>query len=67
MGLKYLQALLLYVTEMGYDMKKYELVANFPQRKISELSPELTFEEAAFQKQETFYIQELWHPITGAI
>lgn len=44
---------------MGYDMKKYELVANFPRRKISELSPQLTFEEAAFQKQETFYIQEL--------
>ena len=53
-----LQALLLYVQSLGFPQTDYEIIANFPRRKISELAPDKTLEECNFQKQETFYIQE---------
>ncbi|KAF6036317.1 UBXN7 [Bugula neritina] len=53
-----LKALVLYVSSLGFDERKYEIVSNFPRRRISELPLEQTFSDLDFQKQEMFYIQE---------
>ncbi|XP_067948160.1 UBX domain-containing protein 7-like isoform X2 [Watersipora subatra] len=54
-----IKALILYVESLGFKRDAYEVMANFPSRKISRLPLDKTLEECKFQKQETFYIQKM--------
>lgn len=53
------QALILYVQSLGYGPDKYEIVTNFPRRKISLMNTSLTIEALGFNNQEMLYVQEL--------
>lgn len=52
-----MQALTLYVAEEGYTSEKYELVTNFPKRKLSYLDSQQTLSDTGLM-QEAIFVQE---------
>ena len=54
------QALEEYVQEEGYSSEKYELLTNYPRRKLSELDMNLTLKDAGLYPQDTVFVQERW-------
>ncbi|CAG2212196.1 unnamed protein product [Mytilus edulis] len=52
-----LMALVLYVAENGFSNERYELVTNFPRRKLSYMDFELTLEDAGLYPQESVFVQ----------
>lgn len=53
-----LLALEQYVQDEGYSRDKYELITNYPRRKLSELDMNLTLKDAGLFPQETVFVQE---------
>ncbi|CAH1782186.1 unnamed protein product [Owenia fusiformis] len=53
-----LMALVQYVIHKGYSNEKYELVTNFPRRRLSLLNYDITLKEAGLFPQEAVFIQE---------
>ena len=51
------QGLELFVESEGFPSADYELVTNFPRRKLSDLSKELTLKQADLYPQETVFVQ----------
>ncbi|CAE1274901.1 UBX domain-containing protein 7 [Acanthosepion pharaonis] len=47
-----------YVQEEGYSSEKYELLTNYPRRKLSELDMNLTLKDAGLFPQDTVFVQE---------
>lgn len=52
-----LMALVLYVAENGFSNERYELVTNFPRRKLSYMDFELTLEDVGLHPQESVFVQ----------
>lgn len=52
-----LMALVLYVAENGFSNERYELVTNFPRRKLSYMDFELTLEDVGLYPQESVFVQ----------
>lgn len=48
---------MLYVAENGFSNERYELVTNFPRRKLSYMDFELTLEDAGLFPQESVFVQ----------
>ncbi|KAM4694050.1 UBX domain-containing protein 7 [Discoglossus pictus] len=53
-----LMALVRHVQLKGYPNERYELLTNFPRRKLSHLDYEVTLQEAGLCPQETVFVQE---------
>lgn len=53
-----LQALVKHVQSKGYPNERFELLTNFPRRKLSHLDYEITLQEAGLCPQETVFVQE---------
>ena len=51
------QALVLYVASKGFSNESYEMVTNFPRRKLSYLDFEITLKEAGLFPKETVFVQ----------
>lgn len=54
-----LMALVSYMSSLGYEEDRYELVTSFPKRHISRLDLSLTLKDSGINAQETLYIQEI--------
>lgn len=52
------QALVRYVQSKGYPNERFELVTNFPRRKLAHLDYDITLQEAGLCPQETVFVQE---------
>lgn len=52
------QALVKHVQSKGYPNERFELLTNFPRRKLSHLDYEITLQEAGLCPQETVFVQE---------
>ncbi|KAK3103953.1 hypothetical protein FSP39_023219 [Pinctada imbricata] len=52
-----LMALVLYVCEQGFSNERYELVTNFPRRKLSYMDFDITLEDAGLYPQESIFVQ----------
>ncbi|XP_074657988.1 UBX domain-containing protein 7-like isoform X2 [Tubulanus polymorphus] len=57
-----LKALILYVLDCGYSSDRYELVTNFPRRKISHMDYNDTLKDVGLHPQETVFVQERQTP-----
>ncbi|KAG7456994.1 hypothetical protein MATL_G00241890 [Megalops atlanticus] len=53
-----LMALVKHVQSKGYPNERFELVTNFPRRKLSHLDYDITLQEAGLCPQETVFVQE---------
>ncbi|XP_030071786.1 UBX domain-containing protein 7 isoform X1 [Microcaecilia unicolor] len=53
-----LLALVKHVQSKGYPSERYELLTNFPRRKLSHLDYDVTLQEAGLCPQETVFVQE---------
>ncbi|KAG9343635.1 hypothetical protein JZ751_013805 [Albula glossodonta] len=53
-----LMALVRHVQSKGYPNERFELVTNFPRRKLSHLDYDITLQEAGLCPQETVFVQE---------
>ncbi|KAG8445517.1 hypothetical protein GDO86_010327 [Hymenochirus boettgeri] len=53
-----LMALVRHVQQKGYPNERFELLTNFPRRKLSHLDYEVTLQEAGLCPQETVFVQE---------
>ncbi|XP_043557711.1 UBX domain-containing protein 7 isoform X3 [Chiloscyllium plagiosum] len=53
-----LLALVKHIQSKGYPNERFELVTNFPRRKLSHLDYETTLQEAGLCPQETVFVQE---------
>ncbi|XP_061099085.1 UBX domain-containing protein 7 [Conger conger] len=53
-----LMALVKHVQAKGYPNERFELVTNFPRRKLSHLDYDITLHEAGLCPQETVFVQE---------
>lgn len=53
-----LQDLVKYVEAQGFSNERYELVTNFPRKKLSYLNSELSLKDAGLFPRETVFIQE---------
>uniref|UniRef100_A0A4W3JKJ1 UBX domain-containing protein 7 n=1 Tax=Callorhinchus milii TaxID=7868 RepID=A0A4W3JKJ1_CALMI len=53
-----LLALVKHIQSKGYPNERFELVTNFPRRKLSHLDYEITLQEAGLCPQETVFVQE---------
>ncbi|XP_029472866.1 UBX domain-containing protein 7 isoform X2 [Rhinatrema bivittatum] len=53
-----LLALVKHVQSKGYPNERYELLTNFPRRKLSHLDYDVTLQEAGLCPQETVFVQE---------
>ncbi|XP_035755878.1 UBX domain-containing protein 7 isoform X1 [Egretta garzetta] len=53
-----LLALVKHVQSKGYPNERFELLTNFPRRKLSHLDYEITLQEAGLCPQETVFVQE---------
>ncbi|KAJ8271158.1 hypothetical protein GJAV_G00123400 [Gymnothorax javanicus] len=53
-----LMALVKHVQSKGYPNERFELVTNFPRRKLSHLDYDITLQEAELCPQETVFVQE---------
>uniref|UniRef100_A0A3B3E2U4 UBX domain-containing protein 7 n=1 Tax=Oryzias melastigma TaxID=30732 RepID=A0A3B3E2U4_ORYME len=53
-----LLALVRHVQSKGYPNERFELVTNFPRRKLAHLDYEITLQEAGLCPQETVFVQE---------
>ncbi|GAB1608688.1 UBX domain-containing protein 7-like isoform X2 [Argonauta hians] len=47
-----------YVAEKGYSSEKYELITNFPRRKLSSLNKTVSLKDAGLFPQDTVFVQE---------
>lgn len=54
----FLQALVRHVQSNGYPNERFELVTNFPRRKLAHLDYDITLQEAGLCPQETVFVQE---------
>ncbi len=52
------QALVQYVIEAGFSNEHFELVTNYPKRKLSYLDFEATLQSVGLFPQETVFVQE---------
>lgn len=52
------QALVRHVQSNGYPNERFELVTNFPRRKLAHLDYDITLQEAGLCPQETVFVQE---------
>ncbi|XP_061187541.1 UBX domain-containing protein 7-like [Saccostrea echinata] len=52
-----LMALVKYVAEQGYPNERYELLTNFPRKKLSYMDFDLTIQEAGLNPQESVFVQ----------
>jgi len=55
------QDLVLMVQKDGYPNERFELVTNFPRRKLTSLDFSTTLKSAGLFPQETVFVQERWH------
>ncbi|XP_068136562.1 UBX domain-containing protein 7 isoform X2 [Hyperolius riggenbachi] len=53
-----LMALVKHVQNKGYPNERFELLTNFPRRKLSHLDYDITLQEAGLCPQETVFVQE---------
>lgn len=53
-----LLALVRHVQSKGYPNERFELVTNFPRRKLAHLDYDITLQEAGLCPQETVFVQE---------
>ncbi|XP_048844570.1 UBX domain-containing protein 7 [Brienomyrus brachyistius] len=53
-----LMALVRHIQSKGYPNERFELVTNFPRRKLSHLDYDITLQEAGLCPQETVFVQE---------
>ncbi|XP_069831741.1 UBX domain-containing protein 7 isoform X2 [Dendropsophus ebraccatus] len=53
-----LMALVKHVQQKGYPNERFELLTNFPRRKLSHLDYDITLQEAGLCPQETVFVQE---------
>ncbi|XP_062337365.1 UBX domain-containing protein 7 [Osmerus eperlanus] len=53
-----LMALVRHVQRKGYPNERFELVTNFPRRKLAHLDYDITLQEAGLCPQETVFVQE---------
>ncbi|XP_039617774.1 UBX domain-containing protein 7 [Polypterus senegalus] len=53
-----LMSLVKHVQSKGYPNERFELVTNFPRRKLSHLDYDITLQEAGLCPQETVFVQE---------
>lgn len=53
-----LLALVKHVQSKGYPNERFELLTNFPRRKLSHLDYDITLQEAGLCPQETVFVQE---------
>jgi len=53
-----LQALVRHVQSKGYPNERFELVTNFPRRKLAHLDYDITLQDAGLCPQETVFVQE---------
>ncbi|KAL4608374.1 UBX domain-containing protein 7 [Arapaima gigas] len=53
-----LMALVRHIQSKGYPNERFELVTNFPRRKLSHLDYNITLQEAGLCPQETVFVQE---------
>ncbi|XP_075717343.1 UBX domain-containing protein 7 [Rhinoderma darwinii] len=53
-----LMALVKHVQQKGYPNERFELLTNFPRRKLSHLDYDITLQEAGLFPQETVFVQE---------
>ncbi|XP_055501986.1 UBX domain-containing protein 7 isoform X4 [Leucoraja erinacea] len=53
-----LLALVKHIQSKGYPNERFELVTNFPRRKLSHLDYEITLQDAGLCPQETVFVQE---------
>ncbi|XP_066508640.1 UBX domain-containing protein 7-like isoform X4 [Hoplias malabaricus] len=53
-----LMALVRHVQSKGYPNERFELVTNFPRRKLAHMDYEITLQEAGLCPQETVFVQE---------
>lgn len=51
-------ALVKHVQSKGYPNERFELLTNFPRRKLSHLDYDITLQEAGLCPQETVFVQE---------
>lgn len=54
------QALVKYVAEQGYPNERYELLTNFPRKKLSYMDFDITIQEAGLNPQESVFVQARW-------
>lgn len=47
----------MFVAENGFSNERYELVTNFPRRKLSYMDFDITIEDAGLHPQETVFVQ----------
>ncbi|XP_048741186.2 UBX domain-containing protein 7-like isoform X2 [Ostrea edulis] len=52
-----LMALVKYVAEQGYPNERYELLTNFPRKKLSYMDFDITIQEAGLNPQESVFVQ----------
>ena len=52
------QALVRHVQSKGYPNERFELVTNFPRRKLAHLDYDMTLQDAGLCPQETVFVQE---------
>lgn len=52
------KALVRHVQSKGYPNERFELVTNFPRRKLAHLDYDITLQEAGLCPQETVFVQE---------
>lgn len=57
-GLPVFKALVRHVQSKGYPNERFELVTNFPRRKLAHLDYDITLQEAGLCPQETVFVQE---------
>ncbi|KAH9494546.1 UBX domain-containing protein 7 [Bulinus truncatus] len=54
-----LKALFVLCESKGYSAEKFELVTNFPRRKLSQMDANMTLKEAGLHPQETVFVQDI--------
>ena len=53
----YLQAVVQYVIEEGFSNERYEMVTNFPRRRLSNMDFDMTLKEMGLFPQESIFVQ----------
>lgn len=54
----FFKALVRHVQSKGYPNERFELVTNFPRRKLAHLDYDITLQDAGLCPQETVFVQE---------
>lgn len=49
-----------FVAEQGYSNERFELLTNFPRKKLSYMDFDLTIQEAGLNPQESVFVQARW-------